>query len=85
MYIEIDKNIHEDISSSGAGYYNKKEIALRSFGPISNVNIFVGANNSGKSRFLRGLLKSKQFALTNEASFRDFISCLLYTSDAADE
>src|SRR5271157_4520396 len=33
------------------------------FGPLSLVNIFVGANNSGKSRFLRGL-----FAL-NDYSF----------------
>ncbi|TCP23871.1 putative AbiEii toxin of type IV toxin-antitoxin system [Tenacibaculum skagerrakense] len=36
---------------------------------IGQVNFFIGANNSGKSRFMRGLLKSHHTFLSNEFSY----------------
>lgn len=38
--------------------YNKK---LTNLGPISQVNILVGATNSGKSRLMRGILKTSPY------------------------
>lgn len=48
------------------------------FGGIGIINFFVGANNSGKSRFLRGLFKSNNYSLlqkntTNISDFYDFL------------
>lgn len=36
------------------------------FGKISVINFFVGANNSGKSRFLRGFFKSNNYDVLQE-------------------
>ena len=38
-------------------YKNSEEEAIESIGNLSKVNIFVGENNSGKSRFMRSLMK----------------------------
>ena len=36
------------------------------FGPVSKINIFIGENNSGKSRFLRHLYKTSFYGFSNE-------------------
>lgn len=36
------------------------------FGPISKINIFIGENNSGKSRFLRHLYRTSFYGFSNE-------------------
>jgi hypothetical protein len=38
----------------------------RGIGPLSLVNIFIGANNSGKSRLLRSLFALKEFSYTTD-------------------
>jgi hypothetical protein len=38
----------------------------RGIGPLSLVNIFIGANNSGKSRLLRSLFALKDFSFTTD-------------------
>lgn len=48
------------------------------FGMLSKTNVFIGANNSGKSRFLR-LLYSNNFYATNKDKFRSMRS--LSTTD----
>lgn len=48
------------------------------FGMLSKTNVFIGANNSGKSRFLR-LLYSNNFYATNKGKFRSMRS--LSTTD----
>jgi AAA15 family ATPase/GTPase len=46
--------------------------ASRGIGPLSLVNIFIGANNSGKSRLLRSLFFLEEFSYTtNEYNARD--------------
>lgn len=49
------------------------------FGKISVLNFFVGANNSGKSRFLRGFFKSNNYSLLQETKIN--ISDLFYLLD----
>jgi predicted ATP-dependent endonuclease of OLD family len=48
------------------------------FGKISVLNFFVGANNSGKSRFLRGLFKSNNYDISQETknNISDLLSLL---------
>ncbi len=62
MFIEINKEIDGDIHDSRYSDNGKK---INYLGKIGLVNLFVGPNNSGKSRFLRGLIKSRKFRLTN--------------------
>ncbi|TMM59107.1 ATP-binding protein [Maribacter algarum] len=45
-------------------------------GPYSKLNLFVGANNSGKSRFLRGLLKSEKGMFEISSSEQNIKSCI---------
>ena len=50
-------------------------------GPLSHINIFVGATNSGKSRFLRALAKSKEFKFFPDEMFNQMLqmkSCASY-------
>lgn len=53
------------------------ETPQQAFGPLSLINIFIGANNSGKSMFLRGLVQLLEFDFqTNNYDgtiFRSFI------------
>jgi predicted ATP-dependent endonuclease of OLD family len=64
MYIYL-KNLHKDISTN----YNVIESENDSgYLPISKVNILIGANNSGKSRFMRGLMKSENIFHTQIAN-----------------
>lgn len=39
-------------------YYNEKDSTLQRLQDLSSVNILIGANNSGKSRFIRSVLKT---------------------------
>ncbi|MEZ4957990.1 MAG: AAA family ATPase, partial [Saprospiraceae bacterium] len=63
MYIRVDDKIDADLRNMGYKSHDQK--TLKYFGPIDNINIFVGANNSGKSRLLRGILRSKDISLSN--------------------
>src|SRR5271154_5975570 len=48
---------------------------------LSTVNIFVGANNSGKSRFLRSLFRTTNFGYkTNFFDRNEFRTCLRQTN-----
>lgn len=59
MYISLDASLAKEISESHYNYISEILVnGQRMFGPLNKVNIFIGANNSGKSRFMRGLLKS---------------------------
>lgn len=71
MYLDIDNNIHKDISESNYTDYITKQ-PLLTWGPLERINILVGANNSGKSRFLRSLIKSKGFVLLNSLQIKDW-------------
>lgn len=77
-FIEINSYIHSDIQETNYILYGEKE-RIDYLGPIENVNIFVGSNNSGKSRFLRGLLKSSKFALTSNNGLASVLdNCIEY-------
>ena len=56
-------------NSSKIYYLNEKTSPIDFFGPIQNLNIFIGANNSGKSRFLRGILKMQNIVLVENDFF----------------
>ena len=43
------------------GYKNNAEKSREFLEPVSRINIFVGANNSGKSRFMRELAKQDEY------------------------
>lgn len=74
MFIRIDEAIHSDIKETSYQFEGQDDFLY--FGPTDTVNIFVGANNSGKSRFLRGLIKSKDISLINRTNFKDIIQIL---------
>ena len=71
MFIRIDEAIHSDIKETSYQFEGQDEFLY--FGPTDTVNIFVGANNSGKSRFLRGLIKSKGINFVNNNTFQKII------------
>ena len=50
-----------DLPSSFENYVNVDGLTLRNLQPLSHINIFVGANNSGKSRFMRLLAMQETF------------------------
>jgi predicted ATPase len=54
QYIQTMQDTGEEL----ANYVDENGERLSTFGPILRVNILVGATNSGKSRFMRGLAKS---------------------------
>jgi hypothetical protein len=54
QYIPLVKETGEELEHYIDQYGGK----LSAFGPISRINILVGATNSGKSRFMRGLIKT---------------------------
>ncbi|KAB2916599.1 MAG: AAA family ATPase [Bacteroidetes bacterium] len=65
MYIQINDNFDEELKD--AEYYDvNAEERLSAFGPVSTINLFVGVNNSGKSRFLRTILKKSNVLITSE-------------------
>jgi hypothetical protein len=60
QYITI-KHTEKDTGKELEHYIDQDGERLSIFGPISRVNILVGATNSGKSRFMRGLIKSSGY------------------------
>jgi AAA ATPase domain len=60
-----DEWIYKDFKN----YYLEKgdlDYSIFQLDGLSNINIFVGANNSGKSRFLRALCKIESFIYSND-------------------
>ena len=55
MFIITDDNFFQDIEALNF-VEEVPDKKLSYFGPLSKINFFVGANNSGKSTFLRNLL-----------------------------
>ncbi len=51
------------VFARGGNYVDEVGDRLDGFGPIRAVNILIGPNNSGKSRFMRGLLANTVFEL----------------------
>ncbi|WP_139423340.1 AAA family ATPase [Chryseobacterium mulctrae] len=49
-------------------YFNENDSALHRLQDLSNINILIGANNSGKSRFIRNLLKTPNLMWQNRRS-----------------
>lgn len=71
---DIELNINE--KSEFLDYYNKKDLdnSIRFLNIFNEINVLVGANNSGKSRFIRGLMNLKDFkGLNNVSNFFDKI------------
>lgn len=62
-YLVINKSLHEDIIKRKYMFFSS-EGPLNIIGPISKINLIIGANNSGKSNFMRGLFKSNIFPFT---------------------
>lgn len=63
MYIIKEDRFFEDIKSLNfVGEKTDKQLPY--LGPISKINFFVGANNTGKSTFLRNLLNQNSHKLT---------------------
>jgi len=50
-------------------YDSDRNAPLEYFGPIGKINIMVGANNSRKSRFIRGVLKRPNYVITSMEVF----------------
>ncbi|NQV18831.1 MAG: ATP-binding protein [Armatimonadetes bacterium] len=75
MFLKFDKN-NKDAGLSNEifetnFFYEYENFDF--FGPINRVNIFVGANNSGKSRLLRGILKNKNQILLSSISIYNIL------------
>ena len=47
-------------------YFDENNKTITRLKNASNINIFIGANNSGKSRFIRNLLNYKNFKIENQ-------------------
>ncbi len=65
MYIVFDDSVGPEIAKSNYTM-NGNQVKTQYIGPISNLNLFVGENNSGKSRLLRGIMRSRNLVLTND-------------------
>jgi len=55
-------------------YFDDNDEKLKRLTDLSNINILVGANNSGKSRFIRNLLKCKTCFYENRYYMQSIIS-----------
>lgn len=55
-------------SNTFKDYYNsvESEEHIRFLPKVNNINVFIGANNSGKSRFLRNLMSMSEFDAFNQ-------------------
>lgn len=81
--IEFDFN-NEAATSKNNYFLNNSELfdkGKASFGKLGLINFFVGANNSGKSRFLRGFFKSHNYEMLLET--KNNISDLLIQIDSS--
>ncbi|MBV9470581.1 MAG: hypothetical protein JOZ57_15180, partial [Abitibacteriaceae bacterium] len=68
-FIQTVRNIDANVSSYSIQPIRQDEAAsvpqedpILGFGPLGKINIFVGATNAGKSRFLRTLAKCQSYA-----------------------
>lgn len=73
------KYTYSSIKLEGAGFESYTDAPtkerINSIDGLSRVNIFVGSNNSGKSRFLRELLKTEEFSFhSNNPDTKKFLS-----------
>lgn len=80
---ELDFGFNDEKATSKNNYFlDNSELfdkGKASFGKLSLINFFVGANNSGKSRFLRGFFKSNNYNILQETKIN--ISDLLILLD----
>lgn len=80
---ELNFGFNDDNATSRNNYFiDNLELFEKGeaiFGKISSINFFVGANNSGKSRFLRGIFKSNNHNLLQKSETK--ISDLFYFID----
>jgi len=53
-------------SEKFTSYFDENNEPITRLKNASNINIFIGANNSGKSRFIRNLLNYKTFKIENQ-------------------
>lgn len=75
MYIQF---FYDQSGIELSNYYFENE-NHRFIGPIKNLNIFIGPNNSGKSRFIRGLLKLETIQYDKNKEF--YINYLKFRED----
>ncbi len=69
MYIQFYKT-GDNLELPKKYYFEKKDYKF--IGPISSLNIFIGPNNSGKSRFMRELMKMDEIYFSIERNiFKD--------------
>ncbi len=66
MYIQLLSKVSENFKQYFDPETNKP---LDYFGPINEINIFIGANNSGKSRFMRELIKQDGYYYSKSVDF----------------
>lgn len=71
-----DENIDKDFLA-----YKVNGKSIEALGDLGKVNIFIGANNSGKSRFMRYLLKHKSFLRTKNQNYYEKIRQLIKEFD----
>ncbi|MBA4134751.1 MAG: hypothetical protein C0525_08500, partial [Flavobacterium sp.] len=79
MYIELEKGVENVLEISNKDksvyYFDGYKLFVDSktvIGEFKKINFFVGSNNSGKSRFLRGLLKYERINLSpSKIIFKD--------------
>ncbi|WP_179338241.1 AAA family ATPase [Winogradskyella ludwigii] len=76
MNIQLTRNLAKELTET---HYTSDKAKIDRLSEIAEVNIFVGANNSGKSRFSRGLLKMQEHILFSnklEESLSEIIDSL---------
>lgn len=73
FYLLLDEKVEE---LRAPKYSFDDHSPLEYFGPINHVNILVGANNSGKSRFMRGLIKSEKTITDEPLSYKKLLNKL---------
>lgn len=72
-----DKNYYYDLLLPNTSPFDEYDYKNHTLGNLSPINLFIGPNNSGKSRFLRHLFAQKGFDYTtNKCNMDTFISFL---------
>lgn len=70
FYLLLEKQL-EEITKPQYELDNASPIDC--FGPISRINVFVGSNNSGKSRFMRALIQSEKVLSASKINAQSII------------
>lgn len=63
VYLGIGANNIPDLAAYVSGNNDDVPACITSIGPIASINLLVGANNAGKSRFMRAVMKSDTYFL----------------------